>query len=135
MIRSETPEDYAVVYRVNALAFERENEAILVDRLRAAHPHISLVALKDGQVAGHIFFSAVSVESEQEKYIALGLVPMAVLPAYQNQGIGSQLVRRGLRECESQGQNVVFVLGHPHYYPLTTIRHTFATRGEHAPAM
>jgi putative acetyltransferase len=34
----------------------------------------------------------------------------------QDQGIGSQLVRRGLKECESQGHDIVFVLGHPNYY-------------------
>ena len=116
-IRSETPEDYAAVYRVNTLAFERESEAVLVDKLRVAYSHISLVAVKDGQIVGHIFFSPVSVESEDANFMALGLAPMAVLPEYQNQGIGSQLIRHGLKECESQGHNVVFVLGHPNYYP------------------
>ncbi len=80
IIRRETPEDYAAVYRVNTLAFERESEAVLVDSLHAAYPHISLVAVKDGQIVGHIFFSPVSVESENMKFMALGLAPMAVLP-------------------------------------------------------
>ncbi|MDQ3753637.1 MAG: N-acetyltransferase [Acidobacteriota bacterium] len=117
IIRSETPEDYAAVYRVNTLAFGSESEAALVDKLRAVYPHISLVAVRDNQVVGHIFFSPVSVESEDTNFTALGLAPMAVLPEYQNQGIGSQLVRHGLKECESQGHDVVFVLGHPSYYP------------------
>lgn len=117
VIRSEIPEDYAAVYQVNALAFARKNEAALVNRLRAVHPHISLVAIEDDQIVGHIFFSPVSIESEDAKFMALGLAPMAVLPEHQNQGIGSQLVRRGLKECEEQNHNVVFVLGHPNYYP------------------
>jgi putative acetyltransferase len=116
-IRRELPEDYAAVYRVNTLAFGLEEEAALVDRLRAVQPHLSLVAVDDGQVVGHIFFSPVSVESEDVKFMALGLAPMAVLPAYQNQGIGSQLVRHGLKECEREGHEIVFVLGHPDYYP------------------
>lgn len=117
IIRSESPEDYAAVYRVNVLAFGQENEAALVDRLRAVHPHISLVAVEENQVVGHIFFSPVSVESEDANFMALGLAPMAVLPGYQNQGIGSELVRRGLKECDRQGHDIVFVLGHPNYYP------------------
>jgi putative acetyltransferase len=117
IIRSETPEDYAAVYRVNALAFGSESEAALVDKLRAVNPHISLVAVKDAEVVGHIFFSPVSVESEDANFTALGLAPMAVLPEYQNQGIGSRLVRQGLKESERLGHDIVFVLGHPDYYP------------------
>jgi len=116
-IRCETPDDYADIRRVNTLAFERDNEATLVDRLRAVQPHISLVAVEDGQVIGHIFFSPMSVESGDGAFTALGLAPMAVLPEYQNQGTGSQLVKRGLEECRVLNYNVVFVLGHPHYYP------------------
>ncbi len=115
--RSEMPEDYAAVYRVNTLAFESEVEAALVNKLRAVNPHISLVAVKDSQVVGHIFFSPVTVESEDASFMALALAPMAVLPAYQNQGIGSELVRQGLKECERLGHDIVFVLGHPNYYP------------------
>jgi putative acetyltransferase len=117
IIRDETPEDYAAVYRVNALAFGREGEAVLVERLRAAHAHISLVAVEGERVVGHIFFSPVSVESEGAAFEAVGLAPMAVLPEFQNQGVGSRLVRRGLEECERRGHEVVFVLGHPDYYP------------------
>jgi putative acetyltransferase len=117
-VRTENLEDRKSVRRVNELAFEQPNEADLVDALRAnANPYISLVAVIDEQVVGHIFFSPVSVESEGSAFTAMGLAPMAVLPEYQNQGIGSQLVREGLRECERLGQDIVVVLGHPNYYP------------------
>jgi putative acetyltransferase len=42
---------------------------------------------------------------------------MAVLPAYQRRGIGSQLVAAGLNACHNTPYGVVVVLGHPHYYP------------------
>ena len=42
---------------------------------------------------------------------------MAVLPAYQRRGIGSQLVEAGLTACHHTPYGVVVVLGHPHYYP------------------
>lgn len=117
-VRTEKTDDIAAVYRVNELAFGRADEAILVDRLRlVAQPQISLVAVDDGQVVGHIFFSPVSVESAATDLAAMGLAPMAVLPERQNQGIGSLLVREGLKKCQHLGCNAVVVLGHPEYYP------------------
>jgi putative acetyltransferase len=118
VVRTETTEDHKSVWRVNELAFGQPNEADLVDALRAsARPYISLVAVVDEQVVGHIFFSPVSIESESGVFTAMGLAPMAVLPEYQNQGIGSRLVREGLKECQRLGHAIVVVLGHANYYP------------------
>ncbi len=118
IVHAETAEDYPAVRQINELAFGGSDEAVLVDKLRAvADPQISLVAVKDGHVVGHIFFSPVSIEISDAASLALGLAPMAVLPQYQKQGIGSQLVREGLKECQRMGCNVVVVLGHPEYYP------------------
>jgi putative acetyltransferase len=118
MVRTETIEDHESVRRVNELAFGQHNEADLVDALRAnARPYVSLVAVAGEQVVGHIFFSPVSIESEAGGFNAMGLAPMAVLPKRQNQGIGSQLVRQGLKECQRLGEDIVVVLGHPNYYP------------------
>jgi putative acetyltransferase len=117
-IRAETTEDHDAIRRVNELAFGRPNEADLIDSLRAnARPYVSLVAFVDEQVVGHIFFSPVSVESENNAFTAMGLAPMAVLPEYQNRGIGSRLVSEGLKECRRLGHDIVAVLGHANYYP------------------
>lgn len=118
-IRVETPEDYSAVRQVNEEAFGRRGEAKLVDALRKnAQPYVSLVAEAGSRIVGHIFFSPVVIESEvHAPAAALGLAPMAVLPEFQNQGVGSDLVRRGLEECRKLGHEVVVVLGHPEYYP------------------
>lgn len=118
IIRAEREADQSAVRLLNERAFGQPDEAALVDALRkAAQPQVSLVAEMDGQVVGHIFFSPVIIESGASTFTALGLAPMAVLPEFQNQGIGSELVRRGLKECQSIGQDIVVVLGHPGYYP------------------
>lgn len=118
LIRPETAEDLPAVHRLVELAFGQSSEADLVDALRdQAHPLISLVAVLEGEVVGHIFFSPVSIESERDRFTAMGLAPMAVLPDHQNKGIGSELVRAGLKECRRIGHDVVVVLGHPRYYP------------------
>jgi putative acetyltransferase len=117
-VRAENSDDIAAVRRVNELAFGQPNEASLVDALRnGADPYISLVAIESGQVVGHIFFSPVSIKSEDTVSGAMGLAPMAVLPEHQNRGVGSLLVREGLRECERIGCDLIVVVGHPEYYP------------------
>ncbi len=117
-IRPETSEDHTAIRRINELAFGQPDEAALVDALRlAAHPHISLVAVEGEEIVGHIFFSPVTIESNDSAAPVMGLAPMAVLPERQRQGIGSRLIQAGLKECQRLGSHVVVVLGHPEYYP------------------
>lgn len=117
-IRPEQPDDYRAVHRVHAAAFPTEAEANLVDRLRQAGKAIvSLVAEVDGSVVGHVLFSPVTIQGEAAVYTGLGLAPVAVLPAHQNQGIGGQLITQGLAVCRQLGQPWVVLLGHPSYYP------------------
>jgi putative acetyltransferase len=117
-IRDEKYEDRASIYRVNELAFGGNVEADIVDALRASgEPIISLVALVEDRIVGHILFSPVVIQSDEASFPAMGLGPMAVLPEAQGKGIGTRLVERGLRECKAKGHDVVIVLGHATYYP------------------
>jgi putative acetyltransferase len=118
LIRDESTGDYAATRRINTAAFGRPAEAQLVDDLRAnGAATLSLIAFCDRSPVGHILFSPVSIISATLPHPALALAPMAVLPEFQNQGIGSALVREGLKKCRELGHSVVFVLGHPNYYP------------------
>ncbi len=118
-IRQEQPNDIAAIRRVNEHAFDTPQEARLVDALRgAAHPFVSLVAVKGDEVMGHICFTPVTIDGDGgADRLAMGLAPMAVLPEYQQRGLGSHLVRAGLDECRRLGCEIVVVLGHPAYYP------------------
>lgn len=119
-IRSEKPEDYQSIYNVNKLAFKGEVEAKLVDNLRKTKgfiPELSLVAIKDGEVIGHILFSVIHIQTNSKSVPVLGLAPMAVLPKHQKQGIGSTMVREGLTICKELGYKAVILVGHPDYYP------------------
>jgi len=116
-IRLERPEDGSAVRHVNELAFGQPAEADLVERLRqACTESLSLVA-EDDAVVGHILFTSVVVDSAGQRVLGMGLAPMAVLPDRQRQGIGSQLVRRGLDILRERGCPFVVVVGHPEYYP------------------
>jgi putative acetyltransferase len=117
-IRLESVGDEVAIRRVNEQAFGRQNEADLVDALRdAGEGIISLVAVQDEQIVGHIMFSPVRIESTEETREATGLGPMAVLPNYQHHGIGSRLVEKGLQVCREREFSIAVVLGHPAYYP------------------
>ena len=117
-IRAEKPEDIPAIHYINTAAFGQAHEADLVDALRQHNAlTISLVAVQDGQLVGHIALSPVTITASTGTIAALGLAPMAVLPAYQRRGIGSQLVKAGLTACHHTPYGVVVVLGHPHYYP------------------
>jgi putative acetyltransferase len=118
-IRAEkVAQDKEAVHRVNRLAFGTSAEANLVDLLREiSNPQISLIAEKDDEIIGHIFFSPVRIEPDNPQFLIMGLAPMAVLPEYQRQGVGTELVRKGLLECKRIGCKAVVVLGHPDYYP------------------
>jgi putative acetyltransferase len=116
-IRPEAEPDRAATHAVNTAAFETSAEADLVDALRVKRgPLISLVAEIDGKIVGHILFSAVSLTDHSELNL-MGLGPMAVLPQHQRQGVGSALVRDGLKQCKQQRCSAVVVVGHPGYYP------------------
>ncbi len=117
-IRKERPEDFDAIREVNRLAFGQDVEARLVDRLRAdGSVIVSLVSLEGHQVAGHILFSNLPIETNAAVIRGAALAPMSVIPSRQRQRIGSTLVREGLNECRRVGVAVVVVLGHLNYYP------------------
>jgi putative acetyltransferase len=117
-IREELPADHATIREVNRQAFGGDAEANLVDRLRnSGAVIISLVAIENEQIVGHILFSEITIETEQSVIPAVSLAPMAVLPEFQRRGIGSALVRAGLELCRERGRSIVIVLGHQEFYP------------------
>src|SRR5438105_3245837 len=93
-VRLETEFDRDAIRHVNRLAFDGDEEPRLVDALReGGYVRLPLVAEIDGQVVGHILFSDLSIITEMGTISALSLAPMGVLPNFQRQGIGSELVR------------------------------------------
>jgi len=117
-VRSEKPEDIEAIRKVNIAAFGRESEANLVDQLRNVTSTFSFVAVESDQIVGHIFFSPVVIQGEcADNLPLLGLAPVAVIPDYQRQGIGTLLIEYGLENCAQFGCKAVVVLGSPEYYP------------------
>ena len=129
-IRSTEDDDLPVILGLVASAFgeaEGPEVAELVKDLladRTAQPTLSLAAIADGEIVGYLLFSRVRIEGGTAVPAAI-LAPLAVRPDRQQQGIGGQLIREGLRRLQDAGTDLVFVLGHPGYYP----RYGFAPAG------
>ena len=112
LIRDAREADQTEICEVHRSAFAGEAEAELVDELcRIDASAISLVAECDAHIAGHVLFSAIDAPVR-----ALALAPVGVVPDCQSCGIGSALIREGLRRAEIGGWEAVFVLGDPTYY-------------------
>ena len=120
-IRTEIKNDYKHVFNLNYLAFkDRDDEAKLVERIRFSNYFIrelSLVAEEQGEIVGHALFSKAKIIRENGEKEVLVLSPVAVNPSVQKKGIGSNLIEEGLRRAKDLGYGLVFLMGHPTYYP------------------
>jgi len=114
-IRDERPNDIAAIRDVHTRAFGQTLEADIVDALRAHGAALgSLVACVEGHVAAHVLYSPASVGIG---ITGAALGPMAVLPEYQRQGIGSRLIGSGNERIRHANVPFIVVVGHPEYYP------------------
>jgi putative acetyltransferase len=118
IIRPEQPEDINKIRSLNVEAFGQFLEAIIVDKLRENCTGVlSLVAVEDEKIIGHILFSPVSIEGPHGSVKGMGLAPMAVLPDIQRQGVGARLIQQGIDELRKVQCPFIVVLGHHEYYP------------------
>ena len=123
-MRPATPGDWGAIHAVEAAAFGREDEALIVEGVRAeGRALVELVAEREGRVVGHVLFNRMA--TEPERFVA-GLGPVAVAPAFQGQGIGDALCRAGIEALKRMGCGGVVVLGHPTYYPRFGFSHALA---------
>jgi putative acetyltransferase len=122
-IRTEIPSDIKGIFTLHNDAFAQDGEARLVNALRHDGDFtadLSLVAVHDDRIIGHVLFPPISIESSdatRKSVPARALAPLGVDPAYQCQGVGAALLEEGLNTCRHLGHRAVFVVGHPGYYP------------------
>ncbi|MFK7950033.1 MAG: GNAT family N-acetyltransferase [Saprospiraceae bacterium] len=132
MIRQEQVQDYEKVFKVIEAAFKNiaysdQSEPFLVNRLRESDafiPELSLVAIVDGEIVGHILLTKILIENKNETFQSLALAPVSVVPNYQGQGIGSQLIKIAHQKAKTLGYESIILLGHENYYPRFGYRQT-----------
>jgi putative acetyltransferase len=119
-IRQTTQADLTDILHIEREAFGAEKA---IDELTknmlsdpTATPLLSLLACIKGQPVGHILFTTAHLAGNPELKVSI-LAPLAVLPDFQRQGVGAALIKTGLGILQKSGVDLVFVLGHPTYYP------------------
>jgi putative acetyltransferase len=128
-IRETNDADLSDILFVEREAFISNKEAELTRDMLAdptAKPLLSLMAFVEGQPAGHILFTAARLLGGSREVVVSFLAPLAVVSKFQRQGVGGSLVKKGLKLLSKSGVELVFVVGHPEYYP----RHGFTSAGE-----
>ncbi len=114
-IRASSKSDAPAIEALYPAAFPDED---LLPLVRSLSPDtdsvVSLVAAIGTEIAGNIIFTIGGVAGTSAKAALLG--PLAVRPAWQRQGVGSELVHAGLVAMRDAGVDVVCVLGDPAYY-------------------
>jgi putative acetyltransferase len=114
-VRLEETTDWPALYTIYAAAFEQLAEADLVRRMQDDEDLILSVTAYADEPAGHIAYSRLSLH-EAPFIKACVLAPLAVVPSFQKQGIGAELVRHSLERLRTDAYDLVVVLGEPHYY-------------------
>lgn len=118
MIRDAAARDFPAIRAIVRHAFGRADEADLVERLRDdGDVLVEMVAGDARGLSGHILYSRLMIERDEDVVDAAALAPLAVLPAFQKQGIGAALIEAGNARCGELGLGAVLVLGHRDYYP------------------
>jgi putative acetyltransferase len=119
-IREVTPAEEPAAEQVVSAAFGEAADGRVVQMMRALRAggaaRASLVAVVDGEPAGHVGLSRGWVDVRRELVEVLVLSPLSVRPDLQRQGVGTALVAAALEAAEDRGAPAVFLEGSPDYY-------------------
>lgn len=124
-IRQEREAEFPAIYELIRTAFATAevsdgDEQDFANRLRIHGnyiPELALVAEFEGKLIGHIMLTRTVVTLDNgTPYTALMVAPLSVVLNYRNQGVGSALLKEGLRLAGNMGYRVAFLCGNPDYY-------------------
>lgn len=114
-LRQSTPQDLGAMTALYRAVFPDEDLLGLVSGLMTEPSGVlSLVGLIGDELVANVIFTGCKVACCPDTVALLG--PLAVAPDWQRSGIGSAIVREGVRRLQEAGLVKVFALGDPAYY-------------------
>jgi len=120
-IKEPSLSDSEDIKGIHIQAFDESDDQIIADfavnllKEKSFPKPISLIAIQNDEIVGHIAFSPVFLV-ENDEHFAYILAPLAISPEYQKAKIGSILVKHGLDCISNIGSYLVFVYGDSNYY-------------------
>lgn len=125
MIRNEVPQDYKIVEELTKKAFWNVHypgcsEHYIVHVIRSHEDFVAeldFVMELDGQIVGHIIYTKSKLidQSGNEKAV-LTFGPVSILPEFQRQGYGKELMEHSFQKARGLGYDVIVILGNPANY-------------------
>lgn len=124
-IRQEVEKDFKDVENLTREAFwdlykPGCDEHLVLHKIRkvsAFVKELDLIAFDKETIVGNIIYSRAKVVNEENKeFEVLCMGPIAVLPSYQNQGIGSLLMENSIEKARQLGYKGIVIFGNPDYY-------------------
>jgi putative acetyltransferase len=119
VVRSERPEDYQAIDVVNLSAFEGDDEAKLIAKLREQPGYradYSLVAEFNGRPVGHLLMTPGICSGQKGDTPLMIIAPMSVVPSQSHRGIGTALVEEAKKKAREEDMVAMIVVGKPDYY-------------------
>jgi len=125
VVRNEAKADYRKVEDITRKAFWNLyfpgcNEHYLVHIMRDHKDFIkelALVVTINEKVVGNIMYMKSYVKNENDEVLdTLTFGPVSVHPSYQNQGIGSTLIKKSIEKAKESKYKAIIIYGYPHNY-------------------
>lgn len=120
-VRPMLPDEYPAVRALSISAFgDHPRLGALMDALHSSWAwvdELSFVACDDGELVGHVLYTRAWLDAPRRLVDVLVLGPLGVRPDRQRRGIGSQLITQSLGVVGTRSEPMVFLEGHPSYYP------------------
>lgn len=124
IIRNTNEKDYKITVNLTREAFWDVykpgcDEHLVLHKMRKVPAFVNeldFVALTDEKVIGNIVYTIAKVVNDKEEFTVLCMGPLAVLPEYQNKGVGKMLLKHSIEKAKEMGFKAVIIYGNPDYY-------------------
>jgi putative acetyltransferase len=115
------PSEFETMRDLAVSAFDGDSQIrALLDLLHqswAWDDELTFVAELDGQLVGQVLYTHAFLDTARKLVDVLVLSPVGVRPDLRNRGIGTQLISKSLSSLTQRSEPLVFLEGHPGYYP------------------
>ncbi|HEY6914279.1 MAG TPA: N-acetyltransferase [Paludibacter sp.] len=124
-IRKTTKADFLITENITREAFWNVykpgcDEHLVLHNVRNGNSYIAeldMVAVVENEIIGHIISTkakVVDVQNTEHEVLCVG--PVSVLPDYQKQGMGSELINESIKVAKESGYPAMILFGNPDYY-------------------